>query len=120
MIERVRTHGGLTPTARPTGGGSYPARVSAPDEEEYAAALDRLLDETVERLRLARGDLPRQRAAIRGYLSEGSAAGRSPLEFWDYFDISSPGLPESAGYDAAEIEGAAELFREGSDRFFEA
>ena len=114
---RPRTHGGLPAAARPTEVASYPARVSDPDEDD-AAALDRLLDGTVEQLRLARGDLPRQREAIRVYLSEGSAADRSPSELWDYFDISTPGLPELAGYDAAEVERAVELFREESDQFF--
>jgi len=83
-----------------------------------ATEIDRLLQETVARLASAKGDEGRVAQAIRQYLSEGSSLHMSPTELWDYFAISTPGLPEEAGFDAAETERAVEVFSMLADEAF--
>lgn len=82
------------------------------DDEDDALEqqLDELLERAVKRFRAARGSDAKLRVAIERYLEEGDALDRSPLELRDYFDISSPGLVEQAGYAADELTHAIELF----------
>ncbi len=70
----------------------------------------RLKEDTVIRLRTAAGDEEKIEASIRRYLNQGIKCGMSPLILWDYFAISSPGIPERAGYCGYECEKMTELF----------
>jgi hypothetical protein len=82
------------------------------------AKFRRLLDDTVTRLKAAEGDGERIEAAIRRYLRRGDECGRSPFILWDYFAISSPGIPERAGYCGYEGEQMVALFgRLSKERF---
>jgi hypothetical protein len=70
----------------------------------------KLVDDTVSRLRSAEGDRERIEAAIRRYLNQGNKYVFSPMILWDYFAISSPGIPEKAGYCGAECEQIVAIF----------
>jgi hypothetical protein len=74
------------------------------------AKFRRLVDDTVARLRAADGDSERIEAAVRRYLIEGDKCGMSPMILWDYFAISSPGIPERAGYSEHECEQMVGMF----------
>ena len=82
------------------------------------AQLDRLLDGTVAQLRKARSSEAEQRQAIRDYLAKGDELDLSPTELWDYFDISSPSLPEQADYSDQECERAHVLFEQEAESKF--
>ena len=83
--------------------------MSDTDEEQQ---IHELLDSTVTALRDAAGDMQGIRAAIVTYCRRGEELCLSPLHLWDYFAISHPGLPDKAGYSAAEVEETTELFEE--------
>ena len=70
----------------------------------------RLVDDTVSRLRLADGDREKVESAIRRYLDLGFKYVLSPMVLWDYFVISSPGIPERAGYCGDECEQMVAIF----------
>jgi hypothetical protein len=70
----------------------------------------RLRDDTVARLRAAEGDLERVEAALRRYIARGERLGASPYDLWDFFAISSPGIPERAAYCGHEREQMVGLF----------
>jgi hypothetical protein len=75
-------------------------------------AFELLVEDTVSRLRVAAGSCAKVRAAIRHYINRGDALGMSPMILWDYFAISSPGIPERAGYDEADRKSAVGVFEE--------
>jgi hypothetical protein len=78
----------------------------------------RLVDDSVARLRSAEGDPQRIESAIRRYIERGNRLGMSPMILRDYFAISSPGIPEKAGYCGAESEQMVAVFdRLSEDRF---
>ena len=79
-------------------------------DEEYEKAADELLQRAVARFRAARGDAKALEAAIERYLEEGDSLQMSPYELRDYFDISSPGLLEKAGFALSELESGSEIF----------
>lgn len=79
-------------------------RSEAAADQREARALTRFLKKTVKDLAAARGNAPNTAAAIDAYLEEGSALGCSPSELWDHFAVSSPGLPEKAGFSGAELK----------------
>ncbi len=83
-------------------------------DDEYEKAADDLLSKAIDRFRDARGSREKIKKAIEQYLEEGDAIEMSPLELRDYFDISSPGLPEKAGFSLQELDEASELFTEVS------
>ncbi len=64
----------------------------------------RLVDRTVTHLRNAEGDREKVEAAIRYYLNQGYKYVMSPMILWDYYAISSPGIPERAGYCGNEVD----------------
>jgi hypothetical protein len=70
----------------------------------------RLRDDTVARLRAAEGDRERLEAALRRYITRGERMGASPYDLWDFFAISSPDIPELAGYRGHEREQMIDLF----------
>jgi hypothetical protein len=70
----------------------------------------RLVDNTVTRLRNAEGDREKVESSIRRYLNQGDKYGMSPMILWDYFAISSPGIPERAGYCGYEAEQMVAIF----------
>ncbi len=74
------------------------------------AAFSRLVDDTVARLRAADGDQEGIEAALRRYIDRGVKHVHSPFILWDYFAISSPGIPERAGYCGYECEKMVALF----------
>jgi hypothetical protein len=77
-----------------------------------------LVDHTVARLRSADGDREKIEAAIRWYIERGDELEMSPMILWDYFAISSPGIPEKAGYCGYESEQMVAVFdRLSKDRF---
>ena len=86
------------------------------DDEEQD--IDPFLGRTVRRLRDTKGNDSELHSTIELYLTEGSALEVSPSELWDYFDVSSPGLPEEAGFSPDEQKRAVEMFsRQSSERF---
>lgn len=101
-----------------------PAELKKKQAAERAAearelrAVRQLLKTTVEALRAARGDTKKLTVAIDRYLEQGSALECSPMTLWDYFAISSPGLPEKAGYRGAEVQAVEKLFEKRSKRRF--
>jgi hypothetical protein len=82
------------------------------------AKFDRLVDDTVARLKAADGDREAIEAAIRRYIERGDKFGMSPMVLWDYFAISSPGIPERAGYCGYECEQMVATFQRLSEAFF--
>jgi hypothetical protein len=72
--------------------------------------IDSFLEKHVAQFRAARADTAKLAQAINAYLDEGEELELSPHELRDYFDISSPGLLESAGFSDSEIERGGELF----------
>jgi hypothetical protein len=70
----------------------------------------RLVEDTVSRLRMADGDREKIESAIRRYLDRGYKYVLSPMILWDYFAISSPGIPERAGYCGYECEQMLAIF----------
>ena len=82
------------------------------------ARFHKLLDDTVARLKAADGDRESIEAAIRRYIERGDKLGASPYDLWDFFAISSPGIPERAGYCEAECEQMVGVFdRLSKERF---
>ena len=82
------------------------------------AKFRRLVDDTVARLKAADGDREGIEAAIRRYVERGDGCGMSPMILWDYFAISSPGIPERAGYCGYEGEQMIAVFdRLSRERF---
>lgn len=82
------------------------------DEEETDDwdKFDAVVAESVERLRDAIGDDAKIAEAVGYYISQGSSDIRSPSVLWDYFSISSPSMPEQAGYDEAQESRAIGIF----------
>ena len=76
---------------------------------EWAKFL-KLVADTVARLKAADGDRERIEAAVRRYIERGNKLGASPLDLWDFFAISSPGIPEKAGYCGVECEQIVAVF----------
>lgn len=74
------------------------------------AKFHRLVGHTVARLEAAAGDRERVESAIRRYVELGLKLGMSPMVLWDYFAISSPRIPERAGYHADESERMVDMF----------
>jgi hypothetical protein len=74
------------------------------------AKFQRLVDDTIARLRAADGDRERIESSIRRYIDRGHTLGMSPMILWDYFAISSPGIPERAGYCGYECEQMVAVF----------
>jgi hypothetical protein len=68
------------------------------------AKFHRLKEDIVARLRAADGNREGIEAAIRRYIERGEKLGASPYDLWDFFAISSPGIPEKAGYCGYECE----------------
>jgi hypothetical protein len=82
------------------------------------AKFDKLVEDTVARLKAADGDREGIEAAIRRYIERGDKFGASPYDLWDFFAISSPGIPERAGYCGAEGERMVAVFdRLSTERF---
>jgi hypothetical protein len=50
---------------------------------------------------------------------DGSALHLSPFDLWDYFAISSPGIPEKAGFDEPQSQRAVEMFSALADELFQ-
>ena len=74
------------------------------------AKFRRLMDDTVARLKAADGDREKIEAAIRRFLDQGTIHGMSPAVLWDYFAVSSPGIPEQAGYCGHDCEQMVGVF----------
>ena len=82
------------------------------------AKFRRLVDDIVARLKAADGDREGIEAAIRRYIERGDKLGASPYDLWDFFAISSPPIPERAGYSGAECEQMVAVFeRLSKERF---
>jgi hypothetical protein len=82
------------------------------------ARFRRLVVDTVARLKAADGDREKIEAAIRRYIERGDSYGMSPTILWDYFAISSPGIPQRAGYCGVECEQMTTVFeRLSTERF---
>lgn len=80
----------------------------------------KLRDETVARLKAADGDRERIDSAIRRYIDRGGKLGASPYDLWDFFAISSPGIPERAGCCGYESDQMVAVFeRLSKERFGE-
>ena len=75
------------------------------------AKFHNLVDDTVARLKTANGDRDGIEDAIRRYLERGEKLGMSPYDLADYFAISSPGIPEKAGYCGVECEKLVDVFQ---------
>lgn len=75
-----------------------------------SAATTRLIDDTISRLRAAAGDQEGIESALRRYIDQGDRMKMSPMELWDYFAISSPSIPEKAGYCGYDVERMNALF----------
>jgi hypothetical protein len=69
-------------------------------------------------LQQAKGNPTKIRAAIRQYINQGNKLIHSPMILWDYFAISSPGIPEQAGFSTEETEEAIAIFGDLSDAKF--
>ncbi len=69
-----------------------------------------LVAETVASLQSADGDRERIESAVRRYIERGDKLGASPYDLWDFFAISSPGIPERAGYCGAECDPIKAVF----------
>jgi hypothetical protein len=78
----------------------------------------RLVEDTVALLKAAGGDRERIESAIRRYIERGASLGMSPLVLWDYFAISSPGIPGRAGYCGYEGEQMVAVFDRLSKEWF--
>jgi hypothetical protein len=74
------------------------------------AKFRRLVDDIVARLKAADGNREGMEAAIRQYIVRGNKLGASPYDLWDFFAISSPGIPERAGSCGYESEQIVALF----------
>jgi hypothetical protein len=80
----------------------------------------RLVANMVTRLRNAQGDREKVESAIRRFLNQGTKHGMSPMVLWDYFAISSPSIPERAGYCGYEAEQMVTIFDRLSKERFQA
>jgi hypothetical protein len=98
----------------PKGSGPAKSDVNMTDAEDDP--VDTLLINAVSWLSAARGNAAKVEAAIERYLKEGDALDLSPYELRDYFDISSPTLPEQAQYSQEEQEAASAIFTRVSRR----
>ncbi len=78
----------------------------------------RLVADTVTRLRAADGDAEKIDSAVRHYLDQGYKYVLSPMILWDNFAVSSPGIPEKAGYCGAEAEKITLVFQRLAEKKF--
>ncbi len=85
------------------------------DDAKYEKAVEELLAKTVAELRAVDADAIKLGAAIDAYLQAGDDLGMSPYELRDYFDISSPGLAEEAGYSGDNLDKASMIFTQVSN-----
>lgn len=78
-----------------------------------------MVDDIIARLKAADdGDREGIEAAIRRYIDRGTKLRASPYDLWDFFAISSPGIPERAGYCGYESEQMVAVFdRLTNERF---
>jgi hypothetical protein len=77
-----------------------------------------LVDDTVARLKAADGNREGVESTIRRYIERGDKLGMSPMILWNYFAISSPGIPQRAGYCGDECEQMVAIFdRLSRERF---
>jgi hypothetical protein len=90
--------------------GAEPSKSDANMTDAEDDPVDTLLINAVSWLSAARGDATKVETAIERYLKEGDALDLSPYELRDYFDISSPTLPEQAQYSQEEQAAASALF----------
>jgi hypothetical protein len=97
------------------------AQIDGPDEvgEDWGNEIGHLLGETITYLKEAKGDDLLTASAIRRYIEQGEAIDMSPLELWDYFAISHPGLPMRAGYAEHEIERIDAVFTSLMEKRYE-
>ncbi len=72
--------------------------------------IDNLLIDSVADLKAAAGNERALLGAIKRYCKRGEAIQLSPMELWDYFAISSPSLPEQAGYSGNMLENMEQMF----------
>lgn len=87
-------------------------------EQLEARAVREFLEATVKALEAARGSARKLQTAIDSYIEAGTSLELSPSELWDHFAVSSPALPEQAGYSGAELERAVKLFAKLSKKRF--
>jgi hypothetical protein len=80
--------------------------------------FDRLVSDTVGRLKAAEGDPEAVEASILRYIEQGDKLGASPYDLWDFFAISSPGIPERAGYRGIEGKQMTTVFERLSEQRF--
>jgi hypothetical protein len=73
-------------------------------------SFHRLVGNTVTRLGAAEGDRDKIEIIIRRYLNQGYKYVMSPMVLWDYFAISSPSIPERAGYSGYEAQQMIAIF----------
>ncbi|MEM1034509.1 MAG: hypothetical protein AAGN82_29495 [Myxococcota bacterium] len=95
------------------------AQPDVPGPLSEAQEIDRMLARFVFGLRRAcigRSQIDENLAvdAIQAYLTTGGELGCSPLELRDYFDISTPSLPEQAGYSKTLERKVAALYESAS------
>jgi hypothetical protein len=69
-----------------------------------------LVDEIIARLQAADGDREAIEDAVSRYIERGERLGASPLDLWDFFAVSSPTIPERAGYDGRDSEQIIAVF----------
>lgn len=89
------------------------------DDEMNWDKFDQLVEDTVTGLREAAGNHEKIEAVTRRYLDQGFKYVLSPLILWDYFAISSPGIPQRAGYGGDEAEQMEAIFERLSKEKFE-
>ena len=87
-------------------------------EEEELAALRKLLAEVAVELRAAAGDEQEQERVIRRYIAEAYPIVLSPLDLWDYFCISSPGVVGNAGYTGPARDSVIDVYERVSRSVF--
>ena len=74
------------------------------------AKFRRHVDVVTALLKAADGDSDGVEAAVRHYIERDDKLGASPYVLWDFFTISSPGIPELAGYCGVECEQIVAVF----------
>ena len=77
---------------------------------DFTAFLEGVIRRTEEGLRLSKGDEGREQSVIETYIVECLTVSMSPVEIWDYFCISYPGIIDQASASESERQRLTDLF----------
>lgn len=91
---------------------------SNPSDADYIAFVEWLSALTADELRVAKGDLEKEKQALCRYYRRGEQANLSPAELIDFLAIDTPSILDRAGYSEEEGDALMHISDTLSDEVF--